>query len=147
MTRRAFTVMIASLLCCAVLSGCGKSSGTGTVPAAGIVTFGGKPLAGANVIFYPASATNPGLASQAVTDNEGRFQLGTYAGGGKFKPGVAPGQYLVAITKLDTASISSTLGPPKSLLPNKYASPKTSKLTADVSADRENNFEFSLTSE
>jgi hypothetical protein len=144
MTRWELTATIGSLLCCAVLGGCGTSSGTGTVPAAGTVTFGGQPVAGANVIFYPISATDPGLASQAVTDAEGEFQLSTHAGGGKFKPGIAPGQYTVAITKLDTAAIKSTLAPPKNLLPSKYATPETSKLTADVSSERENNFEFSL---
>jgi hypothetical protein len=112
----------------------------------GTVSFQGQPVAGANVTFYPGGS-DAALASQAVTDDQGRFQLRTHVGGGKYKPGIAPGQYEVAIMKLDTAGISSTLGPPRNLLPRNYADPKTSKLTADVSADRENKFEFVLTPE
>ena len=130
------------------LSGCGgPATAPGTVRATGLVTFGGKPVAGANVIFYPAAGADAALASQAVTDNEGRFQLSTHVGGGKFQRGIEPGQYIVAVTKLDTAGITNTLAPPKSLLPRKYDSPKTSKLTADVTTKGENNFEFQLNSE
>jgi hypothetical protein len=147
MARCSLCTVIVLLLCGLLLTGCGNSTGSGTVRTTGVVTFDGQPVAGANVIFYPVAASDPALASQAVTDPEGKFQLGTYAGGGKFKPGIAPGQYTVAITKLDTAAIKSTLAPPKHLLPRKYENPKTSKLTADVSSERENNFEFSLSPE
>ena len=148
MTRGWLCTAIGLLFGCAALGGCGGgATGPGTVRATGVVTFGGKPVAGANVIFYPATAADPGLASQTVTDNEGRFTLSTHVGAGKFRIGIAPGQYAVAVTKLDTAAIASTLSPPKNLLPRKYASPTTSKLTADVSTERENNFEFQLSPE
>ena len=141
------SLALSLLACCVALAGCAESSDTGTVRATGVVTFDGKPLAGANVTFFPAAAGNSGLASQALTDNEGRFELGTYAGGGKFKPGIALGQYAVVVTKLDTAAIRNTLSPPKNLLPRKYASQQTSMLTADVNADRENDFSFALSPE
>lgn len=126
------------------LVGCGASTKPGAATATGVVALDSKPVAGANVIFYPASAANPALACQAVTDEQGRFQMQTHVGAGKFEPGIAPGAYVVAITKLDTAGITTTLGPPKSLLPRKYNDPKTSKLAAVVALDRENNFEFNL---
>ena len=94
--------------------------------------------------FYPAGGGDAALASQAVTNDDGKFQLITQVGGGKSKPGIAPGQYDVAITKLDMSGVTSTSTPPKNVLPRKYASPKTSKLSADVAADRENNFDFAL---
>jgi hypothetical protein len=87
------------------------------------------------------------LASQSVTDAQGRFELSTHVGAGKFKPGIVPGKYSVAIAKLDTASIATTLAPPKNLLPKKYADPKTSGLVAEVVEGRENDFEFPLTSQ
>lgn len=135
------------ILVVAATAGCsGSAAGPATVRATGTVTYLGKPVAGANVIFYPGG-NDEGLASQSVTDPEGRFELSTHVGGGKFKPGIAPGQYMVAITKLDTAGITSTLAPPKSLLPRKYSSPQTSKLNANAATGQENDFSFSLTAD
>jgi hypothetical protein len=115
------------------------------VPASGVVTFDGNPIEGANVIFYP-SESDQTLASQSVTDQDGRFELKTHVGGGKMQPGIAPGRYAVAITKFDTGSIATTLSPPKDVLPRKYGGPKTSGLTANVEVGSENNFQFALTS-
>jgi hypothetical protein len=110
----------------------------------GTVTFNGNPVEGANVIFNPSTGSGQTLASQAVTGADGRFELKTHIGAGEFKIGIVPGQYDVTISKLDTSGISSTLGPPKDLLPRIYRDPSTSGLKADVSADRENDFPFSL---
>jgi hypothetical protein len=127
-----------------VFSGCGDSpKGPETVDVRGTLTYNGTPIEGANVIFHP-TRSDQALASQAVTDRIGRFQLSTHLGAGKFKPGIVPGHYAVTITKLDTAGISSSFAPPKSLLPKKYANPKTSGLTAEVAAGRENEFQFAL---
>jgi hypothetical protein len=73
--------------------------------------------------------------------------LSTHVGGGKFEPGVIPGRFAVAVTRLDTGSISTTLAPPTNLLPKKYGNPKTSGLTAKVAPGQENHFEFALTDE
>jgi hypothetical protein len=135
-------------ICGVAICGCGGSStGPGTTRVSGTVLFKGEPVAGANVTFYPAGNADPALASQAITDAEGSFQLSTHIAGGKYKSGIAPGHYAVAITKLNTAAVSDTLNPPINLLPRKYADPKTSKLSADVSADRENTFDFALNPE
>lgn len=145
MTRSVFGVWLACLLSLAALSGCGKSTGAGTIPATGIVTFDGTPVEGASITFQPIGS-DAKLASQATTDAAGKFELSTYASGGKFHPGIAPGQYAVSITKLDTASIRDTLSPPKNLLPAKYANPNSSMLKAEVAAGSENRFEFPLVS-
>jgi hypothetical protein len=131
----------------ALVLGCsGSAAAPGTVKAAGTVKLNGAPLAGAQVTFYPASA-DVTLASQAATDDSGHYELQTHVGGGKFKPGVAPGKYTVSITKLDTANVKNTFAPPKNLLPARYADPKTSKLTADVSPSGQTPIDFELTSQ
>jgi hypothetical protein len=96
------------------------------------------------VVFYPADSGDQTLASQAVTDSNGQFVLSTHVGGGNFKSGIVTGKYGVAISKLDTAAITSTLAPPKNLLPKKYASPKSSGLNAEVIAGQANDFKFAL---
>jgi hypothetical protein len=111
----------------------------------GRVTLDGVPIAGANVVFHPVESEQT-LASQSVTDEEGRFEMSTHVSGGKFEPGIAPGKYAVAITKLDMSAVSTTFAPPKDLLPKKYGIPQTSRLTADVAEGKENEFEFELVS-
>ena len=66
--------------------------------------------------------------------------------GGAATPGIVPGRYAIAVSKLDTAAIATTFAPPKDVLPKKYGDPKTSGLTADVAMGRENDFVFALTS-
>lgn len=141
--------IVFALLLFAALFGCHRAvSGPATVEVSGTVTLDGSPIEGANVVFYPGSGGDDSrLASQAVTDAQGRFRLSTHVGGGKFKSGIVPGQYLVGISKLDTAAIKTTSAPPKNLLPKKYADPKTSLLKADVAAGRENDFQFALKKE
>jgi hypothetical protein len=137
-------IVLSLALFSAAYAGCdGSEAGPATVAVTGTVTNGGTPLEGANVIFHPVESGQT-LASQAVTDAQGRFELSTHVGAGKFKPGIVPGRYAVAITKLDTASIATTLAPPKNLLPKKYADPKTSGLVAEVVEGQENDFEFAL---
>jgi hypothetical protein len=142
--RKILARVFGSSLCAVVLLGCDRApEGPDTIAVSGTITYQGRPVEGANVIFHPTDASAT-LASQAVTDANGRFELATHVGAGKFKPGIEPGKYAVAITKLDTASISTTLAPPKNLLPLKYANQNTSGLTADVARAQENNFDFAL---
>jgi hypothetical protein len=131
-------------MCAATLCGCGGgATAPGTVRAGGKVTMQGAAVAGASVTFFPLGEAST-LASQAMTDNEGVFQLSTHVGGGKFQPGIAPGNYAVTVSKLDVAAIKDTLTPPKNLLPGRYADAKTSKLSAYVTPSGENNFELKL---
>jgi hypothetical protein len=147
MLPAAVRIILGLTLVPAVFAGCENSAaGPATVAVTGTVTNGGTPLEGANVIFHPMVESGQTLASQAVTDAQGRFELSTHVGAGNFKPGIVPGKYAVAITKLDTANIATTLAPPKNLLPKKYADPKTSRLVAEVVEGQENDFEFALSS-
>jgi hypothetical protein len=141
--------LVAAALCFVALVGCGgPKGGPATVEVTGAVTLNGSAVDGASVLFSPEIGSSDGrLASQATTDNQGRFKLSTHVVGGKYKSGIVPGKYVVAITKLDTAPAKNTFAPPKNLLPPKYADPKSSKLTADVVAGQPNDFPFSLKSE
>src|SRR3954453_14780368 len=91
-----------------LLLGCGKrASGPATVEVTGTVTFDAKPVEQANVTFSPeASGDDARLASQALTEQNGRFQLSTYLGSGKTKSGIVPGKYLVTISKFDREALN-----------------------------------------
>ena len=133
-----------ALVSVALLTGCSRNQGPEMVEVSGTVAIGGLPIERANVIFYPLAGDERVLASQSVTDAEGKFQLATHVGSGKYKSGIVPGKYAVVVTKLDTAAISTTFAPPKNLLPKKYGNPATSGLTADVVAGQANDFPFQL---
>jgi hypothetical protein len=136
-------------MCLTVVTGCGGTKGgPATVEVTGTVTLNGSAVDGATVLFSPEIGSSDGrLASQGSTDSAGRFKLSTHVGGGKFKSGIVPGKYVVAISKLDTAAAKNTFTPPKNLLPPKYADAKTSLLKADVAAGQPNDFQFPLKSE
>ena len=144
-SRRVFLTAI----CLAAVTGCGGSKGgPATIEVTGTVTLNGSAVDGANVLFSPEIGSGDGrLASQASTDSAGRFKLSTHVGGGKFKSGIVPGKYIVAISKLDTAPAKNTFTAPKNLLPPKYADAKTSLLKADVAAGQANDFQFPLKGE
>jgi hypothetical protein len=137
---RMFAILIGSWF--VAVCGCGGGSGPETAEVVGIVTMNGTPVEGANVIFHPIDTTTNTLASQASTNAEGRFELSTHVGQGKYKRGVAPGEYAVAVSKLDTSAISKTYAPPTNLLPKRFSNPETSGLKATVVADRVNEFTF-----
>lgn len=129
----------------AVTAGCREESGPGTVEATGLVTFQSEPVADANVIFLPTEANASLRGSQAVTDESGRFELSTYTGEvGKFKLGAMPGEYRVTINKLDVSGPNTTGRPPENQLPAKYDNASSSGLTATVTAEGENAFNFDL---
>lgn len=123
------------------------------IPAAGTVTYKGKPLAGATVVFLASvPGKNRSLAAVANTDATGRFVLRTYRDG----DGAIAGHHQVTIRK------SVAVGPDgkplipdergdildlpleKHLIPEKYASCETSGLSAAVAPGGRNQFSFAL---
>lgn len=88
------------VLCAASLVafvGCGsKSSLEGLNAASGIVTLDGQPLADASITLAPASGT--GRSAGAISDKDGKFVFRTL----QANDGVAPGDYLVAVSKRHT---------------------------------------------
>lgn len=130
------------------------------VPAGGVVTMDGQPVAGAAVTFHPASGVGGGPpqrdlkpAARAKTDAEGRFRLWTFEEG----DGAVPGEHVVTINKVEItasqedpdaegydAARAAAEPPPKYIVPEKYGNPNTSGLTETVSPDGPNDFRFDL---
>jgi len=119
--------------------GCNRS-GLNLAPVSGVVTYQGAPVEKAGVLFMPET----GPFAIGTTDAEGRFTLMTAN-----REGALVGNHRVAISKNQTISrqIPGERFPRYSMkyfLPEKYASPSTSELTATVN-DNDNSFNFDLT--
>ena len=102
-----------------------------TVAAGGQVTFRGKPLAKASVVFHHDGGD---ASAVATTDAEGRFTLTTYT-----KDDGAPvGKYRLTVATVDTVEVEpGVLAPlsaegPRSGLPAAYANPATSGLVIEI---------------
>lgn len=143
------------------------------VPVTGVVTLGGAPVEGATVTFVNTTGMAPGeqvtgRSSVGRTDQSGRFELTTFESG----DGAVPGEYTVTVTKYEvqvtggggtTTDVTEEGGSLEgesytapgeddsanddtatNLLPEKYASAKSSGLTVTVKADGENDIPISL---
>ena len=138
MQRWSITVpngLVAALLV-VCLGGCGANDGSQPIRAGGVVTYQGKPLPNAEVVFAPEDQRR---VANAITDGEGRFSLGTYRPG----DGALPGKHRVTIIARGPAK-QPPPGSPAALMPEdytvpgdplipaKYFSPATSGLSAVV---------------
>ncbi len=124
-------------------SGCG-SDAPDLAPAGGTVTHDGAPLANADVLFISEAG---GPAAVGRTGADGKFQLTT---GGR--PGAVLGRHKVAVQAEEESSEGKSIveggefiGERKSRIPVTYGNYEMSGLTADVTADGDNNFTFDLT--
>jgi hypothetical protein len=122
----------------------GCNTGPALYPATGSVSFEGKPVDGASVTFI----SSDGQPAFATTDSSGNYAMLTNG-----KPGVPAGEYKITVTKVANSSTAKiptaedmkkmqTAGPmpkPMSLVPEKYASPDKSGLTATVTKDKSKN--------
>jgi hypothetical protein len=141
MTRRfivrLFFVMLVSIAALP-MAGCGKS-GPMAVTVSGDVTYRGKPLQEANVIFM-SQKTRP---ASGRTDSQGRFSFKTFLTGN-----VETDEQTVCITKSGMnprANKNDLLSQKISVLPEKYSNPLKSPLKAPVSTNGPNEFHFQLT--
>lgn len=135
-----------------VFTGCShaaKPNGPDGRAVSGTVLYQGQPVAGATVTFKSASHS-----AVAATDDKGRFNL-VAAGRGDSVP---LGTYTVTVSKLEQPVLADPTGdaqyqipapnaarpaPPKNLLPDRYNT-DASGLTANVTADGKNDFNFEL---
>jgi hypothetical protein len=125
------TTIVAALLATAS-AGCGKGQGgrLAVYPAEGQVLWKGKPLAGAQVVFYPKGpADERPVAPRAQTDSNGHFQLGTY----ERADGAPEGDYAVTVIYYAMRPQDGGAGP--NALPKKYASAKTTDLQVKIAKD------------
>lgn len=79
----------------AVLAGCFSRSRPATYPVSGTVTWKGRPVEGARVVFVPQDPG--GQAAAGITDAQGRYRLTTFVEG----DGALEGEYRVKVTKYD----------------------------------------------
>src|SRR5436309_2229687 len=81
------------------VAGCG-GGGNKAVPVKGKVTLDGAPISLASVVFLPNREGS--ILAQAVTNQQGDFELTTY----QPNDGALPGEYRVVVTKLDEAPLA-----------------------------------------
>jgi hypothetical protein len=134
-------------LCASVIFlGPGCRSHSQLAPVSGVVRLDGRPTEKLSVTFFPAA----GRAANGVTGHDGRFVLATY------KPGDG------ALIGTHTITIATMLDPPIALptdlakakrttqrialIPAKYGDIRTTDLKRAVEADRNNEFEFDISS-
>ncbi|MEW4526829.1 MAG: hypothetical protein ACF8PG_12240 [Maioricimonas sp. JB045] len=124
-----------------------------TYPVQGVVLYNGEPVAGASVSFSSVGGPNS-VGAAGETDEQGRFTLTTFAPG----DGAVAGQHEVSVIKavvegedpsyFDENSPNYGKEPPptttKYLVPKKYASFKTSELTATVKESSDNEITIEL---
>jgi hypothetical protein len=129
------------VLSCAMLVGCGSNLATVN----GTVTLDGRPLASterlsAHVQFCPEGGH--GTVATGYLDENGEYNLSSGS-----RKGVLPGRYLVSVsaTEIIPPKIAGEAPSGRLASPPKYAEPKNSGFTADVTPGR-NTFDFALLS-
>ncbi len=137
-----------------VLVGCGSSDPDAglnrpqRVAVTGAVTYQGRPVADADVTFVNDKAQT---TATGRTDSEGHFRLTTF----RENDGAVPGAQLVAVRRVDVinrtpADVDVSAGgvgvPPEIrwIVPEKFADPRKSGLTAEVTEAGQNHFEFAI---
>jgi hypothetical protein len=122
------------ILVCFTLTGCpDKGGGVKTYPAGGVVKLkDGQPLAGATVSFL--SPQND--VARAVTDAEGKFQLGTF----EETDGAVAGKHRVAV--LPQIVRGSTSGGVE--VHSRFTTAETSGIEVEVTPDGENQFQIEV---
>ena len=117
-----------------------KSDRKPTHPVKGFVYLDGTPAAGATVVLHQKAANKKGFVRVADgrVEGDGSFMLSTY---GAFD-GAPAGDYVVTVVPAGRSADEE--GPPKKItLPERYAKPDTTDLTATVKAGK-NEFTFDL---
>ncbi|MFQ3594184.1 MAG: carboxypeptidase-like regulatory domain-containing protein [Gemmataceae bacterium] len=136
-TRESILLMIehffrvVCLMCLVGLIGCGS----GRVPVQGVATYKGKPIKGAQIVFFPEKGDASASPSSAVVDADGNFQLETAPG----QPGVALGDYRVTVMwyQQETTVRGETITVGKELLGDRFSKRDTTPLRVSVTGSSE----------
>jgi hypothetical protein len=139
-SRRAVLVGGAALLAGGIAAaGCSRSrrqrgpARMPTVPAGGVVTHRGKPVAKASVVFLHEGGS---ASAVGTTDAEARFALTTYSR----DDGAPVGKYRMTVAMVDTTEIEPGVLAPlpancgRPGVPANYANAATSGLTCEIAA-------------
>lgn len=135
--------LILSLACVAVLCGCGKRLDKWerlrppVYPAGGRVLVDGQPDAGVLVMF---ESTEHPLVASGLCDSSGAFTLQTFSPG----DGAVGGGHRVRIEKWVNKNPQAGAPVEVNVLPEIYAMPEKSGLTATVDPKGRNQFEFGV---
>jgi hypothetical protein len=118
-----------------------------TYPVSGRVLLDGRPVEAVDVAFMPAKALPLSRPARGRTNADGEFRLRTYISPAVDATGAVAGQYTVTLSKIDTPT--GLINPEKqkpraSQLPVRYASYERSDLSAEVTSNGTNRFEFNL---
>ncbi len=137
------------LIAFAFFTGCSsgyapQAEQSASVPASGVVTWKGQPLAGFRITLHPADNQRP---AAGVSDDGGRFVLGTNSE----SDGAVSGTHRVSVIweqPVDDGLGSAPAAPaglkPPVDLPAKFASPETSGLTLDVPSEGSSSLQLTL---
>lgn len=119
------------------IPGYGKS----VIAASGKVFYRGSPVPGADIVFRPVGRAGQKRAdsARARVEADGSFRLTTY----RAFDGAVAGEHEVSITWYPPESVNGGQRG-ANRLPERYARPETSKLTATVTSDGRNDFVFEL---
>jgi hypothetical protein len=133
------------LLAPLLLAGCGGGD-PAVLPAGGSVSVGGKPAAGALVVFHPLDKGRENDPKPfATVADDGTFALTTRAE----KDGAAAGEYGVTVVwaapaKAGKLSLSGEGGAGADRLGGRYGDPRNPQLRAAVKPGDPNRFAFDL---
>jgi hypothetical protein len=133
-----------------LIAGLGCAGDNGLAPVTGKVTYQGKPVAGATILFMGDETARP---ATAISGPDGSYSLRTLDAAG-----AAPGKYTVVVSKIDTPAeageppsmeeAAKQAGrpppPPKRLLPAKYGEAATSPLKYEVLPGQKNAYDINL---
>jgi len=110
------------------ISGCkgGNPYEVKTVPAAGTVTYQGKPLTKGSILFRPEDEN--GRPASGTISEDGRFTLTTFNEG----DGAVPGKHLVGVVVTEETMKKGGDTGIKYIVPEKYSIPSTSGVEAVV---------------
>lgn len=132
------------LLLVTIAGGCGKEPGPVCHPVRGQVTYDGKPLPEAQIVFHRQGDWPPGSPRPiARADGQGSFAMTTWHTG----DGAPVGNYAVTIELREPRLRGEeTIRDGRNLLPSRYARPTTSDLRCEVLEREENVVQLALKS-
>jgi len=121
------------VLLASTLSGCskGKDPWDTTYPVSGKVTLKGRPVADADLVFFPEDDSFPGtVRPKAKSAEDGTFVVWTYAQG----DGAPAGSYKVTVVHHEVSVSKDTIVAKPNDLPNKYSKLDTTDLKVQIAA-------------
>ncbi|MBO0699521.1 MAG: carboxypeptidase regulatory-like domain-containing protein [Zavarzinella sp.] len=154
MNARSWVGPVIALMSLATLAGCSGKGPGDYAHVSGTVTLDGSPIEGAKLTFVSTTEVKGQKAEYStVTDSSGKYMI---AGVGK-DPGMPPGMYKVAITKLvmkggkfkapeegfDMTQLEMS-GMGINELPKQYADANSTNLTATLESGKNQNVNFDL---